>query len=366
MVTNEYSVKRTVIIKQAPALKTKRGAGDDPLYNKYKIGSTLTGAQCITEEQKRKLLPGIINKSPQSHEWDGAVNDYFNNISKTVEFEGLDLEVGLTYDDADAYEKKDAKRATPINVPDWILWRFLLVYNDCANTFDDLIPDRHRFYIDDKGAAVEREAKKAKVRTTAKKHFVQLILDDVKLTNVLLMLGLHEPESLDDNEKLLELERLSELDINKFVAICEDKNLNVKSFIYMCLNAGVLKTQPNTDVIYYENDVDTIQLGMTLDEAVSYLRRSENNMVYTRLRNSLEVVFRNKGKKYEFDILMNKKETVKDNTLDKAVVDAGGVDLFNTGASLDDLDKDADKVSEAKLEDKAPVKKEEETFDLNG
>ena len=290
-----------------------------------KIGSSLKGnspLRGLNFEEEKKYLPQIIGISNNSPDWEKATKDYWDNISKNVPTSdkegngGLKLEIGLRYDTIEDYEKdqKSIKtwgeleigngkqkiaienpKGTPINIADYILWRFCLVHSKVANSLEEVGKSpKIEFYIYSK----QKEIKEQKVTFENKRkasqllytnlgdrlwveHMLRLLIQNDKSPSV----SIREVSSITEDEKDILLESYMHKVPIIFSAFAEDKNLEMKSFIEICIASGFLVRIPNTNSISFEGET----IGNTIEETVTYLNNTSNSGVLGQLRAHVNV-----------------------------------------------------------------------------
>src|SRR6266403_4273174 len=121
----------------------------------WKVGASIKNndvCRGLSFDEEETYLPMLIGVQPKNDNWQKVTTDYWNNISKLIPKDGIELEVGFNYKDK---ESKDGQPATkevdnafkgesakeedkwqfgfPINVVDYVLWRYCLVYSHVAN-----------------------------------------------------------------------------------------------------------------------------------------------------------------------------------------------------------------------------------------
>lgn len=296
-----------------------------------KIGSSISAVNKMLAngDELKSLMPTILGANPNSmlSNWDKLVANYWHSLSVPVPREGLVLEIGLIYD-VDDPNKKDAIKglvenkkvkiesdtdlqnylesvdksgnpivleerkyqfATPINTNDYLLWRYCLVYGDVANHIDLVDKaSRIRFYIQS-----DSEIKKAKknllvVKEDALAKYLEAIKNETIVNNILIVSKI-DITNLDISAKKQLLMEMVETRPSEFVAIFNDKNLQLKSEIESMIFKGLLKRLPNTSAIT-DSDNPSIILGNNLDEAVSYFTNVSNKVMITEYRNKLKAI----------------------------------------------------------------------------
>jgi hypothetical protein len=303
----------------------------DFIHNKHKIGSSFepggtTPLRGLTFEEERKFLPNIIGVSADSDKFTAACDNYWKNISTEVPAEtGVELEIGMRYPDqaaADAAEKETVaekvkvlearvsnrfyvekfdvrtKVGTPINLTDYILYRYCLRYSRVAQTPDDIFKSpKIMFYIVSQEAERAVQDQKLRLRRKAYQHYLDIINDRTKASNVSLLLKsrIQAYNLLPSTTTKLSTDNESNIDLtleamavnypNDFITACTDKQLIMKAFIERCIDANELRRLPNTDAIVFG---DNTSLGNTVDEAIVFLTTDANKEVLNTLKARLK------------------------------------------------------------------------------
>ncbi len=248
----------------------------------WKIGASIrhnSYLKGLTFEEEAKLLPGIIQVKPESEHWEAAVKNYWNNISVKVPEAGLKLEVGLKYKNKDDANRKE--NGIPINVNDYILYRYCLEYSHVANTIDLVGASPNiRFYIYDKNEEKKAKVSQLKVRNEAMKKYLD-ILGDRGLVDDILSIYKFDTSKMEEDDKDIILETQVNDRPESFLAIIKDEILKYKSFVNKCLQRGKLSQIPNTEVILFGTD----PIGQNITEAAVFLKSSHpaNIKVYDTL-----------------------------------------------------------------------------------
>jgi len=183
------------------------------------------------------------------------------------------------YDALVELEKIKYKFGKPINVNDYLLYRYCLGYRDVANDikYIDKSPSI-RFYLYSDAQIKEDRDRHNKVKQQAMKLYLSVISDGEQVENILYVLGkgfelIGKELTETDKAEILEREYLNNTD--KFIMVANDKTVKDKGRVEKLIAKGILKRLPNTDVIVDSAD-GTVVLGNTVDEAVSYLANEKN------------------------------------------------------------------------------------------
>lgn len=268
-----------------------------------KIGPGYSGQSVLrglTSDEEKRWLPPIIGIDPNSQNWEKATFDYWNSISKDIPPSnpdgsgGLKLEVGLKYDNEDQYladinaPKSWADTCnkmplgTPININDYILWRFSLVYSRVANTPDDVGKSpKIEFYLFSQEKKVKDDILSLKQRRSATQLMYSHIGDREWVEFMLRMFikndkaptyGIKDLSSISIDEKDILLDKYMQSNPVLFVLYGEDKALEMKAFIEFAVALGVLGRIPNTSTVTLDHET----LGNDLDQVVSFLNNPKN------------------------------------------------------------------------------------------
>ena len=313
------TVRKTVTIfrKEDSSAYYKRNVRFIP-EGKYKIGSAIKSVNRMKTNLEElyvymPILLGVNNNDPKYSE---QVDLWFNNISKPVPEGGLTLDISFTYDNENAkkavesieetiYEKfnkapksnpkerdtaidiRDGevinlestkyKYGRPVNIGDYLLWRYCLVYSDVAN--DIALVNKSggiRFYIYDSIREKYKEKVQFETRNKATTLYVKLLEMPDKVENMLWVeKGVTtDVGRLDDMDKFRMLENMSKANPASFINLYSDKNLDIKATIERMIHFNILKRLQNSSVIVDENN-DVI--GNTMDEAIAFFKNDERN-----------------------------------------------------------------------------------------
>ena len=295
--------------------------GDEPF--RLGPGRNAVATMLASGDELRVLMPTILGLDPKSvtNNWDTKVSDYWYSLSVEVAPEGKELEIGFKYsiDDTTTFfdgtkrsdyinklkkdnpaikdseslrefvkgkdtkgnpnvaESEKFKYAMPINVEDYILWRYCLVFREVANNLEDVDKSSYiRFYLYNAAQAEADKKAKFKIEKTAMELYLKVISDKEYVKNVLHMLKIDTTGKDEIDESML-LETVYKESPEKFIRIASDNHLKSKAAIERYIFAGILKRIPNTDVIVDANEPDIV-LGNTLEDAVTYLNNEKNKV----------------------------------------------------------------------------------------
>ena len=307
----------TIFRKESGSAYFKRNARNIP-EGRYKIGSGIGSVNRMKSnpDELGVYMPILLGVDRQNPKYNELVDLWFNNISKNVGETGLNLEIGFTYksesikesvleSERAIYERFDkAKKTTskernvamdlrdkeiielektkykygfPINVEDYILWRYCLVYTDVANDIIIVNKSGHiRFYIYDSSREANKEAIQLETRNEATKIYVKLLEQPERVNNMIWVdrKGVTNVDSLQPVDKYKTLETMSRVEPHEFIKLYNDKDLDIKATIERMIHYDILKRLPNSNVIVDDNN-DIV--GNSMDEAIIFFKNTERN-----------------------------------------------------------------------------------------
>lgn len=181
------------------------------------------------------------------------------------------------YDSIENLEKQKYKFGTPLNVAEYILYRYCLVYSHVANEYALLDKSNNiRFYLhseEELKAAKDREIKLERDRMTA---FLEVTKSPEAVENILYVFGLGNViKGMDSRDKDIELNRISVENPVRFISVANNKNLQTIAKLEKLISVGILRRLENTQIIVDGVDASLI-LGNTLEEAVAYVTNEKN------------------------------------------------------------------------------------------
>lgn len=277
----------------------------------FKIGASGSAAKnCFTYEEQDFYFPKILgNVNYTSEKFLEAVNLFYANISIQVPNNetGRELEIGFRYDNLPAHLLKDGevllkeqekfKYGIPLNIQDYFIYRYALVYRFVANSIEDLYntPNIKFCLIDSKREEVAKKTMRQK-KVEAFAILNKLMEDQIKLNAVLSVLNGQFGLGLDilkmtKMEKENKVESLMETHLEDFLKVAKDQDLEYKYKINMMimLPEVSLSRVPNTETYYYDNDLILAERTSTL---ISYLKNAPTEHLHriNTLNSQLQMV----------------------------------------------------------------------------
>lgn len=303
-------ISRIIIIKRKrlelnTSNPTKvKTAGETTNDSLLKIGSSFKGNSVLrglTFDEESRLLPNILGVSSDSPNWEKTTLNYWANITKEIPSSGLELEVGLMYKTKQDYEYdlelnvnengvKEDHKGIPINLSDYILYRYCLLYSRVANSIEDIDKSpKIEFYLYNKDKEISDKKIVLDLKRKAMQHLYANISDRQWVDFVLRVLIASDKSNkiqvtdinkFSEDEKDIALDNYLVENPTKFLAIAQDKNLEMKSFVEVCIATNKLQRIPNTDTISMDGNL----LGNTTNEAILFLTNPKNNQVLNTLK----------------------------------------------------------------------------------
>lgn len=224
-----------------------------------KNGKPLTG---LTLEEQRTLMPHVIGLSITDSTFYKEVERYFLNISINVPEDGVELDASVD------------ENGTPINVVDYVKFKYVQAYKFCAEN-ENSLSRIHKFYIHDKEAEMQKQLVASTTRKDAYKKF--LSMTEKNKDFMLTLLGFNI-KVMDASSREIALEKEVQEKPNNFLSLANDKNLEMKAFIESLISGEVLR-RIGTAII---NGDETI--GQTIDDAIVYLKDKKNSDVLVSLK----------------------------------------------------------------------------------
>ena len=240
---------------------------------KTKLGSVYVGRQPlrgVEGEEEKRLLDGILDVGPTHSDWPKQSKLFWAEMSVTVPFEGITLDVTTNEDGA------------PHNVEDYLKYKFALKHPHVALSKEDMVSN-NRFYIYDSNKDLIKKNIKIQLRKNADKEFIKVSADEKKMTRVLRLLSEHiNPDRLTRMQKENTLYELKEKSPKRFYKISTDVNLELKAEVEELVTFGVLRRIGNQVVFLDE------VIGETMEDTIVYLKNKKNSGTLTILRAKLK------------------------------------------------------------------------------
>jgi len=315
-----FTIKKKISIFRVPRATEYAAKNFKVLDDGHqKIGSSITGVRAMTacDNEMAAYLPKIIGVSPNSQDWGSKMDNYWESLSIPIPEHGLDLEVGFAYDETLPASKalinanKDVctnvetfaqfvdakipdcdkyKYGIPINIGQFILFRYCANYKPVANNIDDVEKSKDiKFYFVDQSYMDTRAEKLLRLRDKAGLAYYSVVGKVEEIKTLLYAMGRgYETEGKNETQLTMLLERIRNEEPQLLIDAHADATLGNKAFIERCIVRGLLNRQVNSTIIQVAAD-NTI-LGNTIDEAVVALASAANAVTLNTLQLALKAI----------------------------------------------------------------------------
>lgn len=257
----------------------------------------------LTWEECETWLPSLLNVTKEDLKFRDAVENYFINIQVPIATnEAYELEVGMQYKTEEDYSNENVKYddrvgtmtgkllGTPINVENYILYRFALQSPKVANKEEYIYSSNNIwFYIEDLASKKEDNEK----RILTKNKATALFHSKVSADNTLIIGIINScldfiqiptlTESLTLAEKMTAIDSIIEKKPNLFIKLASDENLPYRSIIQLALTKGILTKIANTQLITFQTESSIETLGNGIEEAIAFLKVAKNEIIKNKI-----------------------------------------------------------------------------------
>lgn len=330
-----YFDRRTIIIAPVALYSAYRNMNRATMGpRKTVIGSSITSSRILASNAKEveTYFPQLVGVSPSNPEFLSRVKAYLNNISFNVEEAGTPLNVSFHYNKKSDYlaikkeeeainKRKDSvprnnikaiKEATktwqseinaleskkyalghPDNIEEYLMYRHCILYRDVAKDLALINSDHSvRFYIRDEEKEKERARKLTKAKSTAMRNFIAAEGSDRKIDAIYLQIAITNNVSVGEaliksrDEKIANIMTYLNEHPDKFNAMFDDKNIEMKAFIETLIARGELIRSDYNQQISLP---DGTFIGANVIEAIGYFNNPANATVYETFKNKLKL-----------------------------------------------------------------------------
>ena len=259
---------KTVFIYRRP--NTTNLPDDVYVEAKRRIGSVYTKGgdilKGLTIAEQKKWLPEILGIAPTDAGWSKQARAFFANLTIDVPAEGVTLNISTD------------EEGNPINVMDYIKFRFASAHPHVST---DENSSKGRYFISDPQKEEAAAVADTRLRKDAYKQLILLSEDADKSIQVLKAYGINT-DGLTAQQIELELEDLLEDNASEFIRVCTDKNLETVSFVWDCIEHGVLRKSGNT--FLFGDEV----LGDDMEQCVRFLNSKKNSSMLLDIKAKLK------------------------------------------------------------------------------
>ena len=331
-----YIDKRSVIIAPVQLYSAYRNANKVSIGpRKTVIGSSIYSSRVLSSNkgEVEAYFPELIGMSPNNQEFTSHVKSYLNNISFNVSEAGTTLNISFYYDHKRDYlaikeqeDKINARRdaaprnnlaaikeaikvwvseinelestkyrfGRPQNIEDYLIYRHCILYKDVAKDLALINSDWSlRFYIRDEDKEKERAKKLINEKRKAMRNFLAAEASDKKIDALYIQMIVATNGSVGEammktrDEKTSALMSFINDSTDKFNDLCDDKNVEMKSFIESLIAHGELVRPEYNQQI---STADGTFIGSNINEAVAYLNNPNNSAMLEILQNKSKLL----------------------------------------------------------------------------
>lgn len=330
-----YTDKRSITIAPVQQFSAYRKANIKSIAPKKNvIGSSISSTRILSSNKAEveAYFPQIIGMSPNNPEFVTRVKAYLSNISFNVADTGSTLNTSFIYDHKRDYldikakedkinEKKEsvprnntaavkeaikvwiteineletskAVLGRPENIEDYLIYRHCILYREVAKDISLINSDSTlRFYIRDENKEAERAKKLVDERRKAMRNFLALEASDKKRNAVYIQMIVNNNGNISEamlktaDEQIAALMAYVNETPDKFNALFDDKNVEMKAFIESLIARGeLIRPEYNQQI----STADGTFIGSNMNEAVAYFNNPTNKPVLEALQNKYKL-----------------------------------------------------------------------------
>jgi hypothetical protein len=190
----------------------------------------------------------------------------------------------IKYDKIITLESQKYKYGNPVNVSDYMLYRFCLVHSQVANEFSLVDKSQNiRFYLHSEDEIKQYKETKIKLEKDRMSMFLDVVKSSDKVENLLYALGLGvNIKDSDAADRNIMLNTFSSDNPSKFISMASDKNLELRGMIEKYITFNILKRIDGSSIII--DSVDAAKtIGNNIDEAISFFMTDTNKAYLSEL-----------------------------------------------------------------------------------
>lgn len=327
-----YVDTRSVIIATSGAMSNFRRANSS-FYGAQKqvIGSSITSANMLAsnKDEVQAYFTQLLGISSNDPSFNSRVKSYLNNIHLVIEDEKR-LDISFRYTTKQDYLNFKAKEesieaefnkvnranideirkgikikveslnrlesekyayGSPINLPEYIIYRHCLLYRDVAKDKSLINADGCRFFIKDEAREAEQAKKFVDNQKKAMINFAELGANKAKREAVIIAIAINKNEVINNiltanaseqDKYLMEFVYNNPEKFNKFF---NDPKIGDKAFIEkLIMNGELIRSEFNQQIMM----ADGTFIGANMNEALAYFANPANNGVKTQFENKLK------------------------------------------------------------------------------
>lgn len=224
-----------------------------------------------------------------------AIKKQLDEVEKKYEASNKELkDANLRNDEINRIESTKYKYGYPVNIAEYISYRHCLLYSEIAKDIKFIGSNPNlRFYIKDVAKEKERQKKRINASKDAMLNFTKVLASPEKTLAVYVAYLTYKNYNIanglakDTYEREKELIEFINEDPVKFNSFVNDKNIQVKCFVELCVARGELvRSELNQQISTPEGQF----IGENMNAAVAYFNNPNNAALKTQLENKMKLV----------------------------------------------------------------------------
>lgn len=268
------------------------GGKESVIDKMYKIMPSIkkNGVDCksFTFEEEKIFMPDIIGVSVNSPDFSKRCRLFWQSIWHEFDQFGEIFDISFEVDDDkvsqfnNAPENKKYLYGMPVNIHDYLLYRYCLEWSAVANSYSIYKEHKHvkriKYYFYTESEVKAEQHATLNLQKSAMQAFLKAIDDSAITEGVLRYFERNKVNSdidggfnqtyvyddLDDDGKQQMLMELSKTASKQFVDLVNDSDLPIRTFIYKCMQLRVLTQLPGSSMVMFGDET----IGRTMDEAI--------------------------------------------------------------------------------------------------
>lgn len=238
----------------------------------FKYGSTSV-IKGITFEEQNQLLPNIIGISSNSPEFQSKVDEFYQEYTYPVPFDGVYIEMGVQ------------ENGQPINSKEYIFGKLLEEDNNVAKKQQDVDnPHFFKYVLTYKEEEDKKEIQKYAKQKQADIEFVKLIADEANINKIKFLVVINKDYFKEtvlslSNLNTLQLEERLKRFVNsnpeEFIKQVKNEDLQYLAFVHSALDINMFVQSGES--IFYENE----QIGINISNTADVLKK--DSAMYNKL-----------------------------------------------------------------------------------
>lgn len=241
----------------------------------------------LSFQEQRLLLPYILSVEANDKDFRKKVENHYHEVITKIPADGVELEIGLEDDSRPLSEDN-----LPLNIKDYVSYRHIKHSPEVAENKDTAERYGHlkKYYIEDTDAVTVENVAISDLEDRAFALYIGTKDDQLKVDQILTMLGV-VVRDLNASEKQLKFKSMATKQVHmnvtdqknsfqKFIDLCQDKDLSIKFLIQELVGAQVLE-KVGRRILLRETGQE---LGEDMKDAVMFLNSPKNSKILNVLK----------------------------------------------------------------------------------